>query len=280
MQIEYGYDITVAVCQPTPFHALLDVHPDRRSDIVTESPFGLLPPASVGLTRDAFGNRLRRFLLRPGDATLSQRGVINDSGTLDRAEPDARLLDIPELPAEALQYLQGSRYCETDKLSTLAWRLFGGIKGGYAKVQAICDFTHQRIAFNYAHARSTRTALEAFEERRGVCRDYAHLAIAFCRCLNIPARYVNGYLGDIGVPPDSAPMDFSAWIEVYLEGGWYTFDARHNKRRIGRIVIARGRDATDVPMLHSFGPHQLKSFHVVAREVKTPVTLMDTSVAA
>jgi transglutaminase-like putative cysteine protease len=280
MQIEYGYDITVAVQQLTPFHALLDVHPDRRHDIVTESPFGLLPPAVVGLARDAFGNQLHRFIVRPGEATLSQRGVINDSGEPDRIAPDAHALAVEELPAEALQYLQGSRYCETDKLSPLAWRLFGGVKGGYARAQAICEFVHSRIAFNYAHARSTRTAFEAFEERRGVCRDYAHLAITFCRCLNIPARYVNGYLGDIGVPADPAPMDFSAWFEVYLEGGWYTLDSRHNQRRIGRIVIARGRDAMDVPMLHSFGVHQLKRFHVVAREVKRPVTPLDASVAA
>jgi transglutaminase-like putative cysteine protease len=151
---------------------------------------------------------------------------------------------------------------------------------GYKQVEAICDFAHRRIAFNYNHARATRTALEALEEGRGVCRDYAHLAIALCRCLNIPARYVNGYLGDIGVPSNPAPMDFSAWFEVYLEGGWYTFDARHNQRRIGRIVIARGRDASDVPMLHSFGPHLLKRFNVVTREVQMPVPMRSDHVAA
>jgi transglutaminase-like putative cysteine protease len=280
MQIEYGYDITVETRQPVPFHALLDVHPERRGDIVSEDPFGLAPPASVGLARDAFGNRLRRFILRAGTTTLTQRGIIGDSGELDRAAPDARIMGVHELPAEALQFLLGSRYCETDKLGALAWRLFGGIPGGYARVQAICDFVHERITFNYAHARSTRTALEAFEERRGVCRDFAHLAIAFCRSLNIPARYVNGYLGDIGVPANPSAMDFSAWFEVYLEGGWYTFDPRHNARRIGRIVIARGRDATDVPMLHSFGAHQLTSFHVVTQEVETPAAAMDASAAA
>lgn len=281
MQIEYGYDITVAVGQPTPFHALLDVHPDRRDDIITESAFGLMPPAAVGVSSDAFGNRLRRFILRNGETTLSQRGLVTDSGALDRAEPGARALQVAELPAEALQFLQGSRYCETDKLGNLAWNLFGGISPGYAQAQAVCDYVHHRITFNYAHARATRTALEAFEERRGVCRDYAHLAIALCRALNIPARYVNGYLGDIGVPADPAPMDFSAWFEVYLEGGWYTFDARHNQRRIGRIVIARGRDATDVPMLQSFGVHELKRFHVVTREVSdVAAAAMAASVAA
>lgn len=280
MRIEYGYDITVAVTQPTPFHALLDVHPDRRGDIVAETPWGAMPSAIAGLTTDAFGNRMRRFIMTAGETTLSQRGVLTDSGLPDLAATAARALDIPALPTEALQFLQGSRYCETDRMSDLAWRMFGGMPRDGAMVQAVCDVVHRRIAFNYAHARATRTALEAFEEGRGVCRDYAHLAVTLCRCLNIPARYVNGYLGDIGVPADGAPMDFSAWFEVYLEGGWYTFDARHNRRRIGRIVIARGRDATDVPMLQSFGAHRLKRFEVVTREVRAPVMTAPSSVAA
>jgi transglutaminase-like putative cysteine protease len=279
MQIEYGYDITVEVRQPTPFHALLDVHPERRDDILDETPFGLIPPASVGLSNDAFGNRLRRFILRTGETTLSQRGAIEDSGAPDHEASAARALEIGELPAEALQFLQGSRYCETDKLGNLAWKLFGGLPTGYTRVRAVCDYVHDRISFNYAHARATRTALEAFEERRGVCRDYAHLAIALCRSLNIPARYVTGYLGDIGVPADPAPMDFSAWFEAYLEGGWYTFDPRHNQRRIGRIVIARGRDATDVPMLQSFGVHQLKRFNVITRELEKPLVVISSAAA-
>ncbi len=280
MQIEYGFDIAVGVRQATPFHALLDVHPDRRGDIVNEGAFGVTPPAMLSLTTDAFGNRMRRFLLRPGETMLSQRGVILDSGEPDRAAPNARAMDVADLPADTLQFLAGSRYCETDKLGDLAWKQFAGLPRGYKLVEAVCDFTHRRIAFNYAHARATRTALEAYEERRGVCRDYAHLAIALCRSLNIPARYVNGYLGDIGVPADPAPMDFSAWFEAYLEGGWQTFDARHNKRRAGRIVIARGRDAADVPMLQSFGPHELKRFEVVAREIKAPIPLHTEPVAA
>jgi transglutaminase-like putative cysteine protease len=280
MQIEYGFDIAVAVSQATPFHSLLDIHLDRRGDILTENAFGLTPPATLSLTADAFGNRMCRFMLRAGETLLSQRGVILDSGEPDPAAPDARAFDVADLPADTLQFLSGSRYCETDKLSDQAWTLFGGMPRGYKQVEAICDFAHRRIAFNYNHARATRTALEALEEGRGVCRDYAHLAIALCRCLNIPARYVNGYLGDIGVPSNPAPMDFSAWFEVYLEGGWYTFDARHNQRRIGRIVIARGRDASDVPMLHSFGPHLLKRFNVVTREVQMPVPMRSDHVAA
>ena len=137
-------------------------------------------------------------------------------------------------------------------------------------MQAICDYVHNRIKFNYQDARATRTALEAFEEQKGVCRDFAHLLIAFCRCLNIPARYVNGYLGDIGVPADPAPMDFSAWVEVFLDNRWYTFDARHNKPRTGRIVVARGRDATDVPLINSFGPHILKTFKIWTNEIDVP----------
>jgi transglutaminase-like putative cysteine protease len=280
MQIEYGFDITVAVQQPTHFLALLDVHPERRGDILTESAFSLTPPAIAALSTDAFGNRMHRFTARAGETTLSHRGVITDSIGLDRADPAAQALDVPALAAETLQFLQGSRYCETDRLGEFAWKQFGGLPRDYALIQAICDFAHRRIAFNYADARATRTALEALEERRGVCRDYAHLTIGLCRSLNIPARYVNGYLGDIGVPADPAPMDFSAWLEVYLEGGWYTFDARHNGRRIGRIVIARGRDAADVPMLQSFGPHLLKRFHVVTREVALSAPALQESAAA
>jgi transglutaminase-like putative cysteine protease len=280
MQIEYGYDITVEVPQPTHFLSLLDVHPDRRADIVTEQPFSVTPHTVPTLTTDAFGNLLRRFAIGPGETTIGLRGVINDSGELDRRLSSAGELDVALLPTEALQFLQGSRYCETDRLSELAWKLFGGLPKGCTRVEAVCDFVHKRITFNYADARATRTALEAYEERKGVCRDFAHLAIAFCRALNIPARYVNGYLGDIGVPASSEPMDFSAWFEVYLDGGWYTFDARHNQRRIGRIVIARGRDATDVAMLQSFGAHTLKRFDVVAQAVKTPAPAMQPNVAA
>jgi transglutaminase-like putative cysteine protease len=167
--------------------------------------------------------------------------------------PDAKALPVVDLPSEDAPYLNGSRYCETDKLGSIAWNLFGHLPADPAMVQSICDFTHNRLRFDYLQARSTRTALEAYEERVGVCRDFTHLAIALCRCMNIPARYVNGYLGDIGVPRDPAPMDFNAWFEVFLGGVWYTFDARHNQRRIGRVPVARGRGACDVPMVQTFG---------------------------
>jgi transglutaminase-like putative cysteine protease len=174
----------------------------------------------------------------------------------------ARETPVAELPDDVLVYLLGSRYCETDHLSNIAWQLFGHLPPGWVRVQAIVDYVNSRLSFGYGYARATRTAAQAHEERVGVCRDFAHLAITLCRCMNIPARYVNGYLGDIGVPADPAPMDFSAWTEVFLDGKWYTFDARHNVPRIGRVVIARGRDATDVPLLHSFGAHRLSLFKV------------------
>ena len=172
-----------------------------------------------------------------------------------------------ELPDETLLFLLGSRYCETDLLSQAAWDLFGQLPAGWYRVQAICDFVHRHIAFGYEHARATKTACEAFRERTGVCRDYTHLAIAFCRCMNIPARYCTGYLGDIGVPPNYSPMDFAAWFEAYLDGRWYTFDPRNNIPRIGRILIARGRDAADAAISSTFGPNTLKSFKVRTDEV-------------
>jgi transglutaminase-like putative cysteine protease len=187
----------------------------------------------------------------------------------DAVAPDAAEIPVADLPDETLLYLVGSRYVETDKLSQIAWDHFGRSAPGWARVQAICDFVNGHIEFGYETARSTRTAYEAYVERVGVCRDFAHLAVAFCRCMNIPARYANGYLGDIGVPPDPAPMDFNAWFEVFLGGKWHTFDARHNMPRIGRILIARGRDAADIPLVNSFGPHALKAFSVVTEETNS-----------
>jgi transglutaminase-like putative cysteine protease len=268
MLINYGFEIAISVPKATPLICLLDIHPDRRRDISSEAPFQVFPPTPSMTYLDSFGNQCRRLMAPPGDMTLRLDGTIVDSGERDEVAPQAHEVPVEQLPHHLLTFLIGSRYCETDRLSQTAWDLFGGLKPGWSRVQAISDFVHQRLTFGYQHARSTRTALEAFEEQKGVCRDFAHLMIAFCRCLNIPARYVNGYLGDIGVPADPAPMDFSAWAEVYLDHRWYTFDARHNKPRIGRIVVARGRDATDVPLINTFGPHTLKTFKVWADEQK------------
>jgi transglutaminase-like putative cysteine protease len=274
MLIRYGCELSVVVEYPTTAFCLVDVHPDRRSAIVREQPFRMSPslPPKTGL--DAFGNVSQRCLLPPGETSLSLEGVIRDDGLIDARDADARALPVMELPVDVAMYLNGSRYCETDKLGTLAWNTFGGLIPGIDMVQAICDFTHRHLTFDYKRARCTRTALEAYEEKVGVCRDFTHLAIALCRCMNIPARYVNGYLGDIGVTPDPAPMDFNAWFEVFLGGCWFMFDARHNIRRIGRIPIARGRDACDVPMIQTFGPHILKTFRVVCDEMPADLPLV------
>lgn len=268
MLIKYGFDIAITVQQPTPLITLLDVTDERRADIVRETNLSTLPSVAAATYRDPFGNFCRRMVAPKGTFRLTREGTIRDSGKTDLVDPSLAEVPVQELPTDVLVYLLGSRYCETDRLSDMAWKRFGRLKPGWERVEAIADFVHERLKFGYQFARATRTAAEAYQERIGVCRDYAHLTIALCRCLNIPARYVNGYLGDIGVPVDPAPMDFSAWCEVYLGGRWCTFDARHNKPRIGRIVIARGRDATDVPLIHTFGQHTLAHFKVWTDEIE------------
>jgi transglutaminase-like putative cysteine protease len=268
MLIRYGFHIDLEFAQPTPIVTLLDVHPDRRGDIVDEAGLTIEPAGPLHGTIDLFGNLCRRATAMTGVNTLRVCGLIRDSGLPDEVANNAAEVPVAELPDEALVYLLGSRYCETDLMAPTAWSMFGGIKGGWAKVQAICDFVHNHLTFGYEYARNTRTAMQAYEERLGVCRDFTHLAVTLCRAMNIPARYCNGYLGDIGIPPVPLPMDFNAWFEAYLGGRWYAFDARHNTPRIGRIVIARGRDATDVAMINSFGPHFLNRFEVVTEEVE------------
>ncbi len=266
MLIRYGYEMTLACTQPTALVCLLAVHNDHKPALRTAEAFFTTPPVPSTTYRDLFGNRCRRLVAPAGDLTLWGDATVEDDGKIDVTQADARELAVADLPDECLVYLMGSRYCETDRLSQAAWDLFGNHAPGWGRVQAICDFVHNHIRFDYQQARSTRTAFDAFNERVGVCRDFAHLAVALCRCLNIPARYVNGHLGDIGVPVVD-PMDFSAWIEVFLEGRWFTFDPRNNVPRIGRIVVARGRDAADIPLINSFGPHVLKSFRVWTYEV-------------
>jgi transglutaminase-like putative cysteine protease len=263
MHIRYGCEISIVTDRPVPALCRIDIHPERRGDIVEERG----PPTGCATARDAFGNILRRFTAAPGQTSIWLSGLIQDPGVLDKRDAAAEAMPVADLPDSVLMFLNGSRYCETDKMGDLAWNTFGGLPRTTSLVDAICSFTHERLTFDYQQARSTRTALEAYEDRVGVCRDFTHLAITLCRCMNIPARYVNGYLGDIGIPPDPNPMDFSAWFEAYLGGAWYTFDARHNQRRIGRLPIARGRDACDVPMVHTFGPHILNTFRVITAEV-------------
>ncbi|MCU4179192.1 transglutaminase-like domain-containing protein [Bosea sp. BH3] len=281
MRIRYGYRIELVCAHEMPLVTLLDVHPSRRHDLTMPDEMkvsALADPAlSIRVSQhlDAFGNICRRMVAPPGGIRLESEGVVHDSGEPDVVNPAAREVAPSRLPDEALAFLLGSRYCETDRLNDQAWRLFGGTAPGWARVQAIVDFVHNHLTFGYHYARNTRTAAEAFDERVGVCRDFAHLAIALCRCMNIPARYCNGYLGDIGVPLNPAPMDFNAWFEVFLGGRWYTFDARHNEPRIGRVVIARGRDATDVAMVSSFGTHTIQRFEVITEEIEdVPMPLM------
>jgi transglutaminase-like putative cysteine protease len=262
MLIRLGYEIAIECQQRTPIISLLEIHKDRQPDIKRQTRVLTTPSVPSTVYQDRYGNACRRFVAPEGPFRILYDAVVEDSGEPDELNPLASETPVEELPHDVLGYLLGSRYCETDHMSGLAWDLFGHMPSGWARVQAIVDYVHNRMSFGYGYARPTRTAAQAHEERVGVCRDFAHLAITLCRCINIPARYVNGYLGDIGVPEDPAPMDFSAWLEVFLDGKWYAFDPRHNIPRIGRIVISRGRDATDVPLLHSFGPHKLVLFKV------------------
>ena len=267
MLIRIGFDIAYECQQRTPFLLSLRVHPSRAVDLLSPDTIHSDPPVAITEYQDGFGNRCSRAVLEPGRTRFFADATIADSGLPDAVVPDARQHDIPDLPSECLVYLLGSRYCETDKLSETAWQLFGKTPLGWGRVQAICDYVHDHVTFGYEQARPTKTASDVHVERAGVCRDFAHLAVTFCRCMNIPARYVTGYLGDIGVPPDPSPMDFSAWFEAYLGGRWYTFDARHNTPRIGRILIAAGRDASDVAISNSFGMTTLAGFKVWTDEV-------------
>jgi transglutaminase-like putative cysteine protease len=270
MQIRVGYELIYDCSQPTPMILMLHIHFTRVSDIIVPDHLITSPSIPITAYRDTFGNWCSRIVAPKGEIRLSADGVVNDTGEPDVVAASARQHPVQNLPEETLVFLLGSRYCETDLLSEVAWDLFGKSPTGWGRVQAICDFVHQHITFGYEHARATKTAWGVFNEGTGVCRDYTHLAIAFCRCMNIPARYCTGYLGDIGIPPPYGPMDFAAWFEVYLGSHWYTFDARNNVPRIGRVLIARGRDAADVPISNTFGPNTLKSFKVWTEEVGAP----------
>jgi transglutaminase-like putative cysteine protease len=267
MQIRIGYDVIFDCPLGAPMILMLNVHYSRASDIVVPDHLTTEPSVPITGYRDLFGNWCNRIVAPPGPIRLTSRGVVRDSGQPDPVVPAAPQHAVEDLPEEALVFLLGSRYCETDLLSQVAWNLFQATPPGWARVQAICDYVHNHITFGYEHARVTKTAFEAFNERVGVCRDFTHLAVTLCRCLNIPARYCTGYLGDIGVPPPYGPMDFAAWMEVYLGGRWHTFDPRNNVPRIGRVLIARGRDASDVAIATTFGPNVLRQFTVVTEEV-------------
>jgi transglutaminase-like putative cysteine protease len=245
----------------------LKIHRCRSADLVIPDEIHLDPFVSMSHDLDSFGNWCTRFVAPPCDLHIWSDALVEDSGAPDLVARGTPQTPVEDLPPEALLYLAGSRYCETDLLSPVAWELFGCTRPGWDRVEAICDFVHDHVQFGYGFARSTKTACDTYRERAGVCRDFAHLAIALCRSMNIPARYCTGYLGDIGVPASAAPMDFSGWFEAFVGGRWFTFDARHNVPRIGRIVIARGRDAADVAISTAFGPSVLKRFRVWTDEI-------------
>jgi transglutaminase-like putative cysteine protease len=267
MRIRIGCELTYALPAPTPLIALLTVHHSRAGDLERPDWMVTTPSVPIESYRDGFGNWCCRLVAPAGIFVMGTDSVIRDAGQPDPVDHAAQQHAVEQLPADTLQYLLGSRYCETDRLSDEAWRLFGAGPTGWARAQAVCDFVHRHVRFGYEHSRPTRTAAETYAEGVGVCRDYAHLAVAFLRALNIPTRYCTGYISDIGETPPFGPMDFAAWIEVYLGGRWHVFDPRNNKRRIGRILIAQGRDAADVPLTHTFGPNVLTGFRVWTDEV-------------
>lgn len=273
MQFRIGFELTYSCQQPTPMIAMLGVHPSRVSDLVRLDHLLTQPALPLRGYRDGFGNWCHRLLLLAGRTTLMSDALIHDSGLPDPVDYAAQQHPVQELPEEALVFLLGSRYCETDRFYDIAWQHFGQMAPGWSRVQAICDFVNRHIQFSYPHANPSKTAWQVYEEQIGVCRDYAHLAITLCRCLNMPARYCTGYLGDVGTPQPWAAGDFAGWFEVYLGGAWHTFDPRNNERRIGRVLIARGRDAADVAITTSFGFTVLESFKVWMDEAVPPAAL-------
>lgn len=266
MLIRLGYDLQFEVPEPVAFVTMLHVHPSRECDLLEPDEMTVTPQTRCDSYIDTFGNKCTRFKANAGVVQIKGSTLVRDSGNLDPVPFHASALPVNDLPHETLVYLMNSRYCEVDRLSGIALDLFGGYAPGLEQVQAINNWVHSKVVFGYSYARPTKTALDVFTERLGVCRDFQHLAVTFCRALNIPARYATGYLGDIGVPP-ALPMDFSAWYQVYLGDRWWTFDARHNRPRIGRVLMAVGRDAADVAITTSFGVANLKHFQVVSDEV-------------
>lgn len=267
MQIRLGYELIYQCPQPTPMILMLHVHYTRAADLIRPDNMHTDPWTAQTMYRDGFGNWCTRLLAPAGRSRISTDALIQDRGAPEPVVPEARQHPVELLPEETLVYLLASRYCDTENFTAIAWSLFGSATPGWGRVQKICDFVHQHIQFGYQFARATKTASETYRERQGVCRDFAHLAITFCRCLNIPARYCTGYLGDIGVPPVDSPMDFAGWFEAYIGDRWFTFDPRNNTPRIGRVLIARGRDAADVAISTTFGPNVLEGFRVWTEEV-------------
>ncbi len=267
MYIRIGYELIFRAPAPVPMTLMLFTHPARAETLQHPDVLHIEPNIPIHEFTDWFGNRCARVVAPAGVMRLCGDTVVADSGEPEDGNPDAQLHAVEDLPDEALQFLLASRYCEVDRMSDIAWNLFEHTPPGWARVQAINDWVFNHIEFGYKYARPTKSAYDVYEEGRGVCRDFMHLAVTFCRCMNIPARYATGYLGDIGVPVSSSAMDFSAFYEAYLGGRWYPFDARHNTRRIGRVPMAYGRDAADVALTTQYGRATLESFKVWTDEV-------------
>jgi transglutaminase-like putative cysteine protease len=268
VKIKVGYELIYQCPRPTPMMLVLNVHYTRTSDLLVPDHVTTDPSIPLAFYRDSFGNWCTRLVVPAGQIKIASSAIVKDSGAPDAVVPSAEQHPIQDLPEEALVFLLASRYCDTEKLTQIAWNMFGSTEPGWGRVQAICDFVHGHVTFGYEHASYMRTAWDTYQERRGVCRDFAHLAVALCRCMNIPARYCTGYLGDMGTPPPYGPMDFAAWFEAYLGGRWYTFDPRNHVPRIGRVLMARGRDAIDVAISTTFGPNSLVSFQVWCDEIQ------------
>ncbi len=264
MILRLGYDISFDLPAPVTVVALLNVHPSRVADLRAPDELSTDPALPLESFLDSFGNRCTRFLAPKGPLHLHNSTLLSDTGMPDAVSLHASEAPVHELPHDVLRFLYNSRYCEVDRFSNIALELFGSVTPGWQRVQAVCDWVHTKVSFGYQYARPTKTALDVFTERFGVCRDFQHLAVTLCRALNIPARYATGYLGDIEVPPSGTPMDFSAWFEAYLDGRWWTFDARNNVPRVGRVLMATGRDASDVAMTTSFGVANLTHFTVIS----------------
>jgi transglutaminase-like putative cysteine protease len=268
VKIKVGYELIYECPRPTPMMLVLNVHYSRTSDLLVPDHVTTDPSVPIAFYRDSFGNWCTRLVAPVGQIRIASTAIVKDTGVPDIVAPGAEQHAIQDLPEEALVFLLASRYCDTEKFLQIAWNMFGHTEPGWARVQRICDFVHDHISFGYEHASPMRTAWDTYHERRGVCRDFAHLAIALCRAMNIPARYCTGYLGDMGVPPPYGPMDFAAWFEAYLGGRWYTFDPRNHIPRIGRVLMARGRDAIDVAISTTFGPNVLAGFQVWCDEIQ------------
>ena len=268
MNIRFGYELAFNCPRPTPMILMLHAHPSRIHDLIYPDDLRVKPHIPIRIYHDGFGNTCTRIEAPADRIRITADGLIEDSGLPEPAHPFAPEHPVSLLPEDTLEYLLGSQYCDTEHLMADAWRLFGHLRPAWGRVQAICDFAHRHVLFGYRFARPSKTAWQAYTEQQGVCRDYVHLAITMCRCLNIPARYCTGYLADIGVPAAGSPMDFASWFEAYLGGHWHTFDPRNNQRRVGRILIARGHDAADVAVSTTFGPNFLETFRVWAEEVR------------